>query len=101
MYLDATGAPLSGGKPVAGRRSIVENYDLRSAIPAIARGEPSVAGWIGSLRGASEAAWFARDGVGPLLPCYSPRSSTWRVSVVRAPCGHGVPSHGWSASAAR
>lgn len=65
MYLDMLGKPLEPEAPVAGRRWIVENYDLRSAIPEIARGELSVPRWIGSLRGISEAAWFARDDLGP------------------------------------
>ena len=65
MYLDMLGRPLEPAAPVAGRRWIVENYDLRSALPEIARRELSVAQWIGSLRGMSEAAWFARDDLGP------------------------------------
>lgn len=65
MYLDLSGRPLEPGTPVAGRRWIVENYDLRTAIPAIARGELPVRHWIGSLRGIREAAWFARDDLGP------------------------------------
>jgi D-aspartate ligase len=65
MYLDLSGRPLETDAPVTGRRWIVENYDLRSAIPAVARGDLSLRRWIDSLRGVAEGAWFARDDLGP------------------------------------
>ena len=65
LYRDMLGRPLDSEAPVTGRRWIVENYDLRSAIPEIARGELSVPRWVDSLRGISEAAWFAWDDLGP------------------------------------
>ena len=65
MYFDLLGARVDSGAPVLGRRWIVENYDLRSAISSIARGQLTAAGWVGSLRGVDEAAWFARDDPAP------------------------------------
>jgi hypothetical protein len=44
---------------------VVENYDPLGALGYWRRGELSPAGWLASLRGISEAAWFARDDLRP------------------------------------
>jgi D-aspartate ligase len=64
-YLDLTGQPAADAEQAAGRRFIVENYDPLSAAGYWRRGELSPAAWLRSLRGISEAAWFARDDLAP------------------------------------
>jgi predicted ATP-grasp superfamily ATP-dependent carboligase len=64
-YLDLTGQPAADGEQAAGRRFVVENYDPLAALGYWRRGDLSLRGWLSSLRGISEAAWFARDDLRP------------------------------------
>jgi D-aspartate ligase len=64
-YLDLTGQPAGDTEQAPGRRFVVENYDPLGALGYWRRGELSPAGWLASLRGISEAAWFARDDLRP------------------------------------
>jgi predicted ATP-grasp superfamily ATP-dependent carboligase len=82
-YLDLTGQPVPADDPAteqaAGRRFIVENYDPLSAAGYWRRGELSPARWLSSLRGISEAAWFARDDLAPFgLMCLR---MGWRLAA--------------------
>jgi D-aspartate ligase len=64
-YLDLTGQPAGDAEQADGRRFLVENYDPLGAAGYWRRGELSPAAWLRSLRGVSEAAWFARDDLRP------------------------------------
>jgi predicted ATP-grasp superfamily ATP-dependent carboligase len=66
MYLDLTGAAVLAGAPPDGRRWIVEPLDLRSSAIMISKRELTVGGWLRSLRGVREGAWWARDDPAPL-----------------------------------
>ncbi len=65
QYLDLTGQRVAEGDQVAGRAFVVENYDPIAAFGYWRRGELCLTGWLDSLRGNPETAWFARD---DLLP---------------------------------
>jgi D-aspartate ligase len=65
QYLDLTGQAVPRGDQVAGRGFVVENYDPIAAFGYWRRGELGLTGWLDSLRGRPETAWFARD---DLLP---------------------------------
>ena len=64
-YLDLTGQPYAVRGQVSGRRFVVENYDPLGALGYWRAGELGLAGWLRSLYGAEETAWFAWD---DLLP---------------------------------
>jgi predicted ATP-grasp superfamily ATP-dependent carboligase len=49
----------------AGRRFLVENYDVLAAIRYRRLGELDLRSWARSLRGVDETAWFARDDLVP------------------------------------
>lgn len=61
MYLDLTGQQVTGTSLPEGRRWIVEPLDVLSSLTYHRRGDITVPGWVRSLRGVREAAWFARD----------------------------------------
>jgi predicted ATP-grasp superfamily ATP-dependent carboligase len=61
LYLDMTGQPVPSAGPYEGRRWIVEPLDLLSSYRYWRDGAVSPAGWLRSLRGVREAAWFAPD----------------------------------------
>ena len=85
-YLDLTGQPAGDTEQAPGRRFVVENYDPLGALGYWRRGELSPAGWLASLRGISEAAWFARDDLRPFgLMCLR---MGWRL----ASAGRGRPA---------
>jgi D-aspartate ligase len=67
MYLDLTGQPLTNGRAVEGRRWIVEPLDVISSISYRRRGDITLPGWLRSLKGVREAAWWARDDPLPFL----------------------------------
>jgi len=50
----------------AGRKWIVEDADLDSSLVRARDGRLTLRGWLGSLRGVEEGAWFARDDLRPL-----------------------------------
>lgn len=64
-YLDLTGQPVPGGVQVNGRGFLVENYDPLAAFGLLRRRELDLAGWLASLHGVDEMAWFARDDLRP------------------------------------
>jgi predicted ATP-grasp superfamily ATP-dependent carboligase len=67
LYLDLTGQELPTTLPIEGRRWIVEPLDLASSLTYRRRGDITLPGWLKSLRGVREAAWFARDDPLPFL----------------------------------
>ncbi len=75
LYLDLTGQPLPVATPVDGRKWIVEDWDLESSLDYRREGTLTLGGWIRSLRGIEEGAWWAADDRAPF----------WRVarSVLR------------------
>jgi D-aspartate ligase len=83
-YLDLTGQPLAQTGQAAGRRFVVENYDPLGALAYWRRGDLTARSWLASLRGISEAAWFARDDLRPFgLMC---ARMGWRLMA-----GHRAP----------
>jgi predicted ATP-grasp superfamily ATP-dependent carboligase len=64
-YLDLTAQPVRAGAPLAGRRWIVENWDLLGARRYLAAGRLSAREYARSLRGVQEGAWAARDDPAP------------------------------------
>jgi D-aspartate ligase len=67
MYLDLTGQPVPSSGMTEGRRWIVEPLDLTSTLTYRRRGDITFSGWVRSLRGVREAAWFAADDPLPFL----------------------------------
>jgi len=65
LYLDLTGQKVDGSPSRAGRRWVVENYDLFSSIAYARDGRLGFASWIRSLRDVQEGAWFATDDLAP------------------------------------
>jgi predicted ATP-grasp superfamily ATP-dependent carboligase len=65
QYLDLTGQRAARGEQVGGHGFVVENYDPIAAFGYWRRGELGLTGWLDSLRGRPETAWFARDDVLP------------------------------------
>jgi predicted ATP-grasp superfamily ATP-dependent carboligase len=64
-YLDLTGQPVRAGAPRAGRRWIVENWDLVGARRYLGSGRLTLQEYLRSLRGVEEGAWAARDDPAP------------------------------------
>jgi predicted ATP-grasp superfamily ATP-dependent carboligase len=60
-YLDLTGQEVPSTSLQQGRRWIVEHMDLSSSVIYRRRGDLTFSGWLRSLRGVREAAWFALD----------------------------------------
>ena len=61
LYLDLTGQKLPAAEPVWGRRWMVEDKDLIAFRARKRDGSLTFGGWLGSLRGVSELAYFAVD----------------------------------------
>jgi predicted ATP-grasp superfamily ATP-dependent carboligase len=61
LYLDLTGQPVPATSGRPGRRWMVENYDMLSALAYARDGALTFAEWVRSFRHVEEAAWFARD----------------------------------------
>jgi D-aspartate ligase len=81
-HLDLTGRPIPAGTPLR-RGFLVENYDPLAALGHWRRGELGARGWLASLRGIDELAWFAADDLAPFgLMC---ARMCWRA--VRRPFG--------------
>lgn len=66
-YLDLTGQPVPVGRQQAGRKWLLENWDLAASRSYIATGRLTVTGWLMSLRGVEEVAWTASDDPLPAL----------------------------------
>jgi predicted ATP-grasp superfamily ATP-dependent carboligase len=67
LYLDMTGQQVRSAHAVEGRKWIVEDYDLLSALRSERDGTLTLGDWVSSLRGIQEAACFALDDPLPFL----------------------------------
>ena len=67
LHLDLTGKQVHTSSLQEGRRWIVEPLDIASSIVYGRRGDLTLGGWLRSLRGVREAAWFAADDPLPFL----------------------------------
>jgi predicted ATP-grasp superfamily ATP-dependent carboligase len=67
LYLDLTGQPVPEAVAREGRKWIDEPHDLVSAIQIAREGKLVPTGWLRSLQGLAEGAWFARDDPAPLF----------------------------------
>jgi D-aspartate ligase len=67
LYRDLTGQGVPHTAATEGRRWLVEPLDVMSSIVYRRRGDLTLLGWIRSLRGVREAAWFAADDPLPFL----------------------------------
>lgn len=65
LYRDMTGQPLPSSALREGRKWLVEDQDLESSLDYSREGTLGVGGWLASLRGVEEAAWFALDDLAP------------------------------------
>jgi predicted ATP-grasp superfamily ATP-dependent carboligase len=54
LYRDVTGQPVPRARMRAGRKWIVEDWDLESSLTAVREGTLTLRGWLGSLRGNEE-----------------------------------------------
>jgi predicted ATP-grasp superfamily ATP-dependent carboligase len=61
MYLDMTGQHVPDSGACEGRRWLVEPLDVASTVTYLRRRDITPWGWLKSLRGVREAAWFAAD----------------------------------------
>ncbi|MBV9580862.1 MAG: carboxylate--amine ligase [Chloroflexi bacterium] len=61
LYLDLTGQTVPASEPRPGRKWVVENRDLDSCMRYWRERQLSAGGYIRSLRGVQELAWFAAD----------------------------------------
>jgi D-aspartate ligase len=93
-YLDLTGQDIPAGRPLAGRRFLVENYDPISAIGYWRCGELGPRSWLSSLRGVDEAAWFARDDLRPFgLMCVRMGARATAARLARRSSAGSDPSY--------
>jgi predicted ATP-grasp superfamily ATP-dependent carboligase len=67
LYLDMTGQTVPRSEAAEGRKWMVEDFDLFSAIRSWRNGELTMRDWLKSFRGVQEAACFAIDDVLPFL----------------------------------
>jgi D-aspartate ligase len=67
LYLDLTGQPVAAAVITNGRKWLVEDFDLFSALRSWWEGSLSIKEWIRSLAGVQEAACFALDDPLPFL----------------------------------
>jgi predicted ATP-grasp superfamily ATP-dependent carboligase len=65
MYLDLTGQPIPHAASREGRKWVVEDADIGSALRYHRDGKLTVAQWLKSLPGIEEAAYFAADDLRP------------------------------------
>lgn len=67
LYLDLTGQPVPPFETASGRKWLVEDFDLLSALRSWREGSLSVKAWLRSLSGVEEAACFALDDPLPFM----------------------------------
>jgi D-aspartate ligase len=82
QYLDLTGQDVPASEPCAGRKWIVENYDLAASAKYLRDGRLRPVAWARSFRGVEECAWFARDDLGPFAAMWS-HSARYVLSQLR------------------
>jgi predicted ATP-grasp superfamily ATP-dependent carboligase len=67
LYLDMTGKPVASAQPSEGRKWMVEDFDLFSALRSRRDRTLTLKHWVTSLRGVQETACFALDDPLPFL----------------------------------
>src|SRR5262249_34933085 len=67
LYFDLTGQPVPRTEPANGRKWLVEDFDLISALSLWRQGCLSLKDWLRSFSGVEEAACFALDDPLPFL----------------------------------
>ncbi len=67
LYLDMTGQSVAPSQAAEGRKWIVEDFDLFSALGSRREGTLKLKDWVNSMRGVEEAACFAMDDPLPFL----------------------------------
>lgn len=67
LYLDMTGQTVARSQAAEGRKWIVEDFDLFSALGSLREGTLKLKDWVNSMRGVEEAACFALDDPLPFL----------------------------------
>jgi len=67
LYLDMTGQPVAPAQAAEGRKWIVEDFDLFSALRSMRHRTLKLNDWVRTLRGIQEAACFALDDPLPFL----------------------------------
>jgi D-aspartate ligase len=67
LYRDLTGQPVAPGVPREGRKRVVEDYDVASALTLYWDGNLGVREWIRSCQGVQETCWLARDDPAPFV----------------------------------
>ena len=67
LYLDMTGQPVAASSAAEGRKWLVEDFDLFSAIRSYREGDLRLRDWARSFRGVEEAACWALDDPLPFL----------------------------------
>jgi hypothetical protein len=67
LYLDMTGQPVAPAQAAEGRKWIVEDFDLFSALRSMRHRTLKLNEWVRTLRGIQEAACFALDDPLPFL----------------------------------
>jgi predicted ATP-grasp superfamily ATP-dependent carboligase len=67
LYLNLTGQPVASSQAAEGRKWIVEDFDLFSALRCWHDHTLTLKDWVSSLRGVEEAACFALDDPLPFL----------------------------------
>jgi D-aspartate ligase len=65
MYLDLTGQRVPPARSVEGRKWMVEDGDILSALQYRRDGKLTIRDWAGSLKGVQETSYFARDDPAP------------------------------------
>lgn len=88
LYRDLTGQELAQSLQVEGRRWLVEPLDLASSLTYRRRGDITLWGWLRSLRGVRETAWFARDDPLPFLAMWLSIPLRWVPQRLR---GRSIP----------
>ncbi len=84
LYLDLTGQPVPHGVARDGRKWIVEDADVASCLRYRKDGKLRLAGWLKSLLGIEEAAYFASDDIRPFWNmCSRSLKRTMRIRNVR------------------
>jgi predicted ATP-grasp superfamily ATP-dependent carboligase len=67
LYADLTDQPLPPAVQREGRKWMVEDRDLESALDYLREGTLSAGRWLRSFQGVEESAWFARDDLRPFF----------------------------------
>jgi predicted ATP-grasp superfamily ATP-dependent carboligase len=67
LYGDITRQPVWPGRARDGRKWLVENHDLDTSLAQLSAGTLTLRGWLASLAGVEEGAWFARDDLRPFF----------------------------------